>query len=107
VRCAIECLQSKLVEFKRIRSEYQWFNQQIHELAEPFPFEINVAELQKAITHLQSAEQGESPATAGNSDYAAALRVFNQYHDSIDSCDMSFLSFCEQRLNSDKAPNCA
>jgi hypothetical protein len=73
-------------------------NEQLGGDLKMFAFEVGMV---RATLDAELAQQTD------NSDYAAALRVFNQYHDSIDSCDMSFLNFCEQRLNSAKAPNCA
>ena len=51
----------------------------------------------------------EEKFTPANSDYAAALRVRNEYVDthSIKGADINgFADYCEQRLNSAE-PNCA
>jgi hypothetical protein len=50
-----------------------------------------------------------APSASTNSDYAAALRAFNEFHGSTGRGIMpnDFTRWCEQRLNSAKAPNCA
>ena len=72
-------------------------------------FEQNVSELHSAIERLQSSEQAESPATAGNSDYAAAERVYREWcqWSNISVEKLAFVPWLERRLNSAKAPNCA
>jgi crotonobetainyl-CoA:carnitine CoA-transferase CaiB-like acyl-CoA transferase len=50
---------------------------------------------------------GQSP-QAPNSDYAAAIRVYDEMIcDNGLASNINFRTFCEQRLNSAKAPNCA
>ena len=95
MRCAIETLQCKLVELKRMRSEYQWFNQQIHKLAEPFPFEINVSELQKAIAHLQG--YGTQPTIDNNVSMAIAQLVtdFITSHDLTEVQSITMRNFLD------------
>jgi hypothetical protein len=57
---------------------------------------------------MTTSEQGESPATTGNSDYAAALRVWKEFnHNEIPICDVDFVSWCEHRLNAQKDAHCA
>jgi hypothetical protein len=55
-----------------------------------------------------SGEAESAPSASSNSDYAAALRVYQQYLTSDDrKLDRSFCDFLEQRLNPAKAPDCA
>jgi hypothetical protein len=51
----------------------------------------------------------ESAGTPTNSDYAAALKLYLSYRETVALADMpfSFEDWCKQRLNSAKAPNCA
>jgi hypothetical protein len=58
----------------------------------------------------KTSEQGESPATAGNSDYAAALKALDEWKEEFDVCEgdkCGFEPWLRSRLNSVKAPNCA
>lgn len=58
----------------------------------------------------KTSEQGESPTTAGNIDYAAALRGISDYRSSEGDAGGSIdhlKAWLQSRLNSAKAPNCA
>jgi len=50
-----------------------------------------------------------APSASSNSDYAAASRIYKEFL--VDSLPFhhedKFIAWCEQRLNSAKAPNCA
>jgi hypothetical protein len=73
VQYAVETLQ---IELYRIRGLIRQIHANEHSIMGAIPHDNYIsqeASLVKAIAHLQSAEQGESPATAGNSDYTAAL----------------------------------
>lgn len=58
-----------------------------------------------------TAGQEESPKTAHNSDYATALRIIDEYVGSplenFNGDFQGFITHCQQRLNSAKAPNCS
>ena len=50
----------------------------------------------------------ETSAQTHNSDYAAALRVFEEWKNAEGfGSSKYFIEYCEKRLNSAKAPNCA
>jgi len=69
-----------------------------------------VIALSDIVAGLQHARQskGSAEQQTDNNDYAAALRVLAEWkhHDNLDD-NLSFPAFCEQRLNSAKALNCA
>jgi hypothetical protein len=49
-----------------------------------------------------------APSATHNSDYAAAQRVWKLYVATFpQGTSIGFVEFCEERLNSAKAPNCA
>lgn len=62
---------------------------------------------QRLIAAQEAAEVGSSQ--AHNSDYAAALRVRKSYLEIFFPGNINdpFSNWCEERINSSKAPNCA
>lgn len=67
------------------------------------------AALRQLKFEVSASKAEESPATTGNSDYMAALRVFEEYVAYKDKRGDSVIDFpiwLGQRLNSAKAPNC-
>lgn len=95
MRCAIEVLLSKLVDFKKLKAEYEWFGKRIHEIHEPFPFEVNIAELQQAIAHLQDC--GTQP-TASNKIKAEIADIATGFQEAAAEDDKELFEDALKRL---------
>ena len=105
VQCDNDGFEEQIVCTKKLSSEERAVLN-----AESFPATFRNLEIVKVVRHIEraAAEQGESSQTSNNSDYAAALRVNEEWLRVVEGgYQGTFIMFTKERLNPVKAPDCA